>query len=109
MQPLPIVKDFDVLEHLPVRVVARGSQCMRAQLAFERAKETLLGSVIPAVAGSPRRRTTPRGPNGESARVRIPAKVATRSNPKRPAIPIETGHPFVGAKRRWCDDILHNT
>ena len=34
--------------------------------------------------------------------MRIPVKVATRSGPKRPAIPVETGHP-VGSER--SDDV----
>ena len=50
VQPLAIVEDFDVLEHLPMRLLARGFQPMQAQLALERAEETLPGGVVPAVA-----------------------------------------------------------
>ena len=50
VQPLPIVEDFDVLKHLPAYLLARGPKPMQAQLAFERAEETLLGSIIPTVA-----------------------------------------------------------
>jgi hypothetical protein len=36
-------------------------------------------------------------------RVPIPLNPAGYSDPKRPLVPIETGHLFVGAKRRWVD------
>ncbi len=34
--------------------------------------------------------------------VLIPLNSASCSAPKRPLVPIETGHLSVGAKRRWC-------
>jgi hypothetical protein len=36
-----------------------------------------------------------------SREVPIPLNPAGCSAPKRPLVPIETGHLFVGAKRRW--------
>ena len=50
VQPLSIVEGFDEVEHLPVRVFMREPAQVRHQLPLERAEETLLGGVVPAVA-----------------------------------------------------------
>ena len=49
VQSLPVVEDFDILEHRPARVLARGPEGMQAQLAFKCAEEALLGGVVPDV------------------------------------------------------------
>ena len=43
VQPLPIVEDFDEVEHLPARPLARGPAPVMDELALERAEETLAG------------------------------------------------------------------
>jgi hypothetical protein len=40
-------------------------------------------------------------PAGVTLKVRIPLNPIGCSYPKRPLVPIETGHLFVGAKQRW--------
>jgi len=94
MQPLPVLEEFDVFEHPPMRLLARGSEPMQAQLALEGAEEALFGGDVPVVALAGhardrllslqrglvvhRKRTGPRG------RTRGPHPGAIRAESKRP-------------------------